>query len=562
MKEFDGSIILSGWLKKKGERVFEAWKRRFFNNNGTRLLAYKVDSAPETPPKGAIDLKLVTDVYLDKNNNEKFNIVCPNRTYHLMAESENDARRWVQDLRDFLRLNEKKVVEQAPKSSEKDKKEIPTASLLTKSTLNRIEKDESSEEHKRLEAQRKQRETDLLEKQKEREEREKQRLAKAKEREEKRKLLAKEREREQELRQAEESQDDELSDHEPTPPGSPLVLSMKTPKTPQHTSSVDSLKEKFRLKQSTLKEKSSKKAQLNQRVEEFKRQIDEKKQLLKVIRETDPEILELQHKIEEQKSMLNFIELSNRKYQEQKEFQVNLLSQIKDKYQEISRSIENVDASILEKEEEVFEKDSSLYELDTKLYEISHAKLKMNIQSTEDLEETVEFQLEALSSLKQQQEALEDEINTKNETYGVNLKAREQQIEQLIAQSDLLRRRLQQVRSKSHLDEDIAESIMNIEKDYFIMLVTSIKLNFMNEGHVIRQTSPTELYDIVKDQNISRDEWPKWVAEELNTRIVTDGFNVDVETKSSIRPPSRKIRRPRKKAVAVTGIGYVHFIAS
>ncbi|KAG5265230.1 hypothetical protein AALO_G00239890, partial [Alosa alosa] len=88
--------LKQGWLRKKGGGSSTLsrrnWKRRWFVLRQNSLLYYTNDK--EDQLKGALDLRSAREVYECPDRVNGIDVVMPDRTYHLTAESAEDASHW------------------------------------------------------------------------------------------------------------------------------------------------------------------------------------------------------------------------------------------------------------------------------------------------------------------------------------------------------------------------------------------------------------------------------------------------------------------------------------
>jgi len=90
---------VQGWLSKRGESDSSGYKKRFFKQEGTKLNYYKSEADKE--PAGTIDLSAVKEV--TTVGKDRFDIVTPNRTYHLETVQKGELASWVDGLNDWVK---------------------------------------------------------------------------------------------------------------------------------------------------------------------------------------------------------------------------------------------------------------------------------------------------------------------------------------------------------------------------------------------------------------------------------------------------------------------------
>lgn len=90
------SIVLEGWLTKRGGMV-KSWKKRWFQLSLDGVLRY-YSSKGEKKPSGVINIKELRNVESVENDTNipgvLFHVTVPSRTYYLIAETSEDARKW------------------------------------------------------------------------------------------------------------------------------------------------------------------------------------------------------------------------------------------------------------------------------------------------------------------------------------------------------------------------------------------------------------------------------------------------------------------------------------
>ncbi|XP_061776699.1 unconventional myosin-X isoform X1 [Nerophis ophidion] len=88
--------LKQGWLHKKGGGSSTLsrrnWKRRWFVLRQSKFMYFENDG--EDKLKGVLDMHAATEVIDNTHKENGINIVMPERTYHLVAESAEDASQW------------------------------------------------------------------------------------------------------------------------------------------------------------------------------------------------------------------------------------------------------------------------------------------------------------------------------------------------------------------------------------------------------------------------------------------------------------------------------------
>nr|XP_016848428.1 PREDICTED: unconventional myosin-X isoform X2 [Anolis carolinensis] len=88
--------LKQGWLHKKGGGSSTLsrrnWKRRWFVLRQSRLMYFENDS--EEKLKGTLEIRMAKDIIDNTNKENGIDIVMEDRTYHLIAESPEDASQW------------------------------------------------------------------------------------------------------------------------------------------------------------------------------------------------------------------------------------------------------------------------------------------------------------------------------------------------------------------------------------------------------------------------------------------------------------------------------------
>ncbi|XP_051943469.1 unconventional myosin-X [Hippocampus zosterae] len=88
--------LKQGWLHKKGGGSSTLsrrnWKRRWFVLRQSKLMYFENDG--EDKLKGVLDMHAANEVIDNANKENGINIVMPERTYHLVAETAEDASQW------------------------------------------------------------------------------------------------------------------------------------------------------------------------------------------------------------------------------------------------------------------------------------------------------------------------------------------------------------------------------------------------------------------------------------------------------------------------------------
>ncbi|RXM28974.1 Unconventional myosin-X [Acipenser ruthenus] len=92
--------LKSGWLYKKGGGLYTLsrrnWKMRWFVLRGAKLMYFENDS--EERLKGTIDIRSAKEIVDNHEKENALNVVTEERTYHIVAESPEDASATVQQL--------------------------------------------------------------------------------------------------------------------------------------------------------------------------------------------------------------------------------------------------------------------------------------------------------------------------------------------------------------------------------------------------------------------------------------------------------------------------------
>ncbi|XP_058888070.1 unconventional myosin-X [Acipenser ruthenus] len=88
--------LKSGWLYKKGGGLYTLsrrnWKMRWFVLRGAKLMYFENDS--EERLKGTIDIRSAKEIVDNHEKENALNVVTEERTYHIVAESPEDASGW------------------------------------------------------------------------------------------------------------------------------------------------------------------------------------------------------------------------------------------------------------------------------------------------------------------------------------------------------------------------------------------------------------------------------------------------------------------------------------
>uniref|UniRef100_A0A915PJS0 Uncharacterized protein n=1 Tax=Setaria digitata TaxID=48799 RepID=A0A915PJS0_9BILA len=114
----DLDFTQSGYLyKKSNKKLHKQWqKRRCRIEDGHFWLSHSDESAPPTK----VNL-LVSDCKPSTDDSKSFDLYCRERTYHLQADSETDAKRWILALkREITRVKTKMLSAETPQGSEGD----------------------------------------------------------------------------------------------------------------------------------------------------------------------------------------------------------------------------------------------------------------------------------------------------------------------------------------------------------------------------------------------------------------------------------------------------------
>eukprot|EP01114_Cavostelium_apophysatum_P021688 TRINITY_DN7638_c0_g1_i1.p1 TRINITY_DN7638_c0_g1~~TRINITY_DN7638_c0_g1_i1.p1 ORF type:complete len:1024 (+),score=273.72 TRINITY_DN7638_c0_g1_i1:183-3254(+) len=114
---------LRGWLKKQGEDLFKAWKKRFFQQNQSKLFYYKSENDSEH--LGFIDLAQVVNV--NTLNINHFELATATRTYHLQTirEEKSELQYWTDGIAIWMRYLKMR-------SSDSDRRRTITPEALDK----------------------------------------------------------------------------------------------------------------------------------------------------------------------------------------------------------------------------------------------------------------------------------------------------------------------------------------------------------------------------------------------------------------------------------------------
>ncbi|KAK6490358.1 unconventional myosin-X-like [Huso huso] len=88
--------LKQGWLHKKGGGSSTLsrrnWKRRWFVLRQTKLMYFENDG--EEKLKGTLDMRAAKEIIDNTGKENGIDVVMPERTYHLIAETAEDARQW------------------------------------------------------------------------------------------------------------------------------------------------------------------------------------------------------------------------------------------------------------------------------------------------------------------------------------------------------------------------------------------------------------------------------------------------------------------------------------
>ncbi|XP_054616565.1 unconventional myosin-X isoform X2 [Dunckerocampus dactyliophorus] len=105
--------LKQGWLHKKGGGSSTLsrrnWKRRWFVLRQSKLMYFENDG--EDKLKGVLDMHTATQVIDNTHKENGINIIMPERTYHLVAESAEDASQWFSVLSQVHSSTEQEISE-------------------------------------------------------------------------------------------------------------------------------------------------------------------------------------------------------------------------------------------------------------------------------------------------------------------------------------------------------------------------------------------------------------------------------------------------------------------
>uniref|UniRef100_A0A3Q2ZCP5 Myosin X n=1 Tax=Kryptolebias marmoratus TaxID=37003 RepID=A0A3Q2ZCP5_KRYMA len=105
--------LKQGWLHKKGGGSSTLsrrnWKRRWFVLRQSKLMYFENDS--EEKMKGVLDMHNAKEIIDNTGKENGINIVMPERTYHLIAESAEDASQWFSVLSQVHGATEQEISE-------------------------------------------------------------------------------------------------------------------------------------------------------------------------------------------------------------------------------------------------------------------------------------------------------------------------------------------------------------------------------------------------------------------------------------------------------------------
>ncbi|XP_029929557.1 unconventional myosin-X [Myripristis murdjan] len=105
--------LKQGWLHKKGGGSSTLsrrnWKRRWFVLRQSKLMYFENDG--EEKMKGMLDMHAAKEIVDNTNKENGIDIVMPDRTYHLIAESAEDASQWFSVLSQVQSSTEQEIRE-------------------------------------------------------------------------------------------------------------------------------------------------------------------------------------------------------------------------------------------------------------------------------------------------------------------------------------------------------------------------------------------------------------------------------------------------------------------
>lgn len=103
---------LEGHLKKQGEKGIQTFKKRYFKQQGYKILYYKSSKDAATDHLGFIDLKSIVGVAMSKKSKDTFTLDTKDRSYRLQAYEDGDltAEAWVEGIRNWMAwLNKEEI---------------------------------------------------------------------------------------------------------------------------------------------------------------------------------------------------------------------------------------------------------------------------------------------------------------------------------------------------------------------------------------------------------------------------------------------------------------------
>jgi hypothetical protein len=543
-------VSLSGWLRKQGEGKLSNSHRRYFlldQTEPTQLRYYETDSLQKQ--KGYVPLDQMEAILVNDADKTMFGINTGDRVWMLQADTVHDARIWVKALSKWgerfqqmkSRKNQlaKELVEanNASSSSSGDVSPRPTdsstptppiadSSLLVDESLIKLQ-----QEAERREALRQQ---ESARRWKEKQELRFQREAARLKEEANSRYLASSESHDLSVPSGPKTPSstkttprETIANQSPVPTLQlePTSEMSSTPTTPRESETSSDLRERLRAALRLKRERNLILADLLHQRSLFQALKAERAAEIKKIEDADPEMVQLREMRDESKLLASHLTVSITTYQQQIMEQDKLIGLIQGSVKQNEEKGQQLQAEIekLKRELEALEPAYTNLSLELSAISVSRMVAHGSFKTSQEVEDKIDMLGEALKAHEDLAHLTRHTFASREASLQEMLQEHRQAVDLRQHEMDATRHRFQFFRSLLHTDAgySITEEYDELQHDYFVAIVNSIKLNLIQEGHTLKLTSPSLLFAQAKAEGVvKRKEWPHWISNYIHSKCI------------------------------------------
>ena len=546
-------VSLSGWLRKKGKSALSNAHRRYFlldQSAPTQLRYYETDTLAKQ--KGFIPLDHMEAVLVNDIDKTMFGINTGTRVWELQADTEHDARIWVKALSKWgeqFHILQSRLKIAPSEAKESRNVDHSPRKLDSASTSSSVQDTAPNVDEELVKIQQEAEKRELMRQQESaRRWKEKQELrfhreaARLKEEATSRYLTSSESQdlssQSKSPRSSTSSQTAKEGATSPAQLSSPVSSSThsdsgspdssSTSATTQDSSTATTdpaeLKEKLKAALKLKRERTLVLSDLLHQRQLFLSLKAEKVSEIKKVEDADATVTSMRETRDELKFAAEHLATSIATYQQQLLQQDKLIGLLQSSAKQNEVRANELHEQLSEARNELDELEPAFTTLNLSLSSlavsrmIAHSGMKTRVE----VEDKIEMMREAIKAHEELATLTRHAMEKKEDMLANSIVNHKQEMLDLQEQLDATRHEYQFLRTLLHTEAgySIQEELEELKHDYFVTIVNGIKLNMIQEGYVMKVTSPTNLFQLARQENVPQSEWPNWASSYIHSKCV------------------------------------------